>query len=730
MSEMITKLWRRLPTRSRHSGTSALTPSQPVTGTIDREEDPASRLLNKETSDLLFIARVMDEAGNTAHPLLERVRFLAIASDVLDQFYAIRVAGMIRDVARRSGEMTVDGLTQRQQWTRCLDEARNLQCRAQDMWPELRALLKGHRIEVLTRSELTPDDRSWLKTYLRETAVGVLTPIVVDEEHPFPYVANGALCLLLELRERNILIPLPATLPRFINLPGTNDRYIAFEDAIALFWLDLYPGEALRTVSTFQLIRDLNLSRKSDSDDLREVVETGLRLRHKADVVQLNVASGTSEASLHFLAIQLGLFTRREIAIHQQQGGLLANANPVFVAALPGLSQLSEIINEAEHHDLVFPALEPRHPADFEDCFSVISQGDRLFHWPFDAFDTIVHFLNQAASDPDVLAIKQTLYRTSDDSPVIDALVAGAQAGKHVMAVIELEARESEASNVRLARRLEEAGVQIVYGIVSLKVHCKIALVIRREGDQTVAYAHASTGNYHPATAKRYTDLSLFTRDQTITRDVTRVFDYLSSGIDSGFEDLLVSPVSLRGHLVRLIDDEINHAQAGRPGRIVIKVNALTDPMMIEKFYEASCAGVSVDLFVRRQCRLRPGVPGMSSNISVRSTVGRFLEHSRIYAFGAGESFSAGTALLFIGSPDLMERNLNERVEVLLPVKDRDIRTRVIDGILHAYRIDDTQSWALSSAGQFERIPQKTGFDAQSFFINESTPEKLGPYPR
>ncbi len=723
MSEMITKLWRRLPKSKSAKPSRILTQ---VAATPQPEPMPPGngRFNNREISDLQFIERVVEEAHNKAHPLLERLRFLAISASVLDQFYSVRIAKLRRAARKIDAYITPDGMTPIQQLQVVSARARRLMTAQQTAWIEMRELLGAEDIRIVEPLELDADSITWLHHFFQSHVAPVLTPVTIDEEHPFPFITSGGICTILEFAARHILIPLPAALPRFVQLPGEPIRFTRLETLIFRFSADLFPHDSLRSQGVFQILRDNDLARQERSDDLRSIIEFGLKMRHKANTTLLTVEDSMSAASIRFVARHLGLFSDQEMTLLEHQHQPLHESDTVFMARLPGLATLSNIINRAVTNTcphLLFPPHKPRYPQSFQgadrDCFTAISNKDVLVHWPFESFDSVVDFLEQAARDPQVLAIKQTLYRTSDDSSVVNALINAAQAGKAVTTVIELEARENESSNVELAKRMEAAGVQIIYGIVGLKIHCKVTLVVRREGDDTVTYTHFSSGNYHPVNARIYTDLSFFTRDKQLCDEASAVFNYVTTGFPIKTEKLIVAPTGLRKRLYALIDNEIAHAQSGHIAHIVIKVNSLTDPHVIERLYLASEAGVEVDLIVRRHCSLRPGVAGMSSRIRVKSIVGRFLEHSRIYAFANGADIRGDQTVVYFGSPDLMERNLDERVELLIPVEDADVRRRIIDEVIINNLLDTRQSWILGADDRYRRHEDTTGLCSQSTFI-------------
>lgn len=730
MSEMISKLWRRLPliASSEQPIAPVLIPaSSPQAEPL---EPSSARFYNREISDLLFIQRVLEEAENEEHPLLERLRFLSISGAVLDQFYAVRVAKLKRSANKQDAFITPDGMRPVQQYKRVLEHGRALMTEQQDTWHALQVELASHDIALLQSADLTASDVEFLKYYFQSHIQPALTPCTIDEEHPFPFIPSGGVCAILEFSDRHILIPFPSALPRFIALPGGGTRFTRLDTVLFRFWPELFPHDALLSYGVFQLLRDNDLARQERSDDLRSMVESGLKLRHRANTILLTISDTMSETALAFVAGHLQLLTDQELLTLEHQRKPLSESEHVFRAVLPGLSTLQDLLTAevvAKHGELLFEPHKPTHPEVFKDrdCFDVISEGDVLVHWPYESFDTVVDFLDRAATDQNVLAIKQTLYRTSDDSPVVSALINAARHGKAVTTVIELEARENEYSNVELAKRLEAAGVQIIYGIVGLKIHCKATLVVRREQDDTVLYSHFSSGNYHPGTAKVYTDISYFTADPVLGRDASRVFNYLTSGTLQPTEKLVVAPVMFRNRINELIDNEIANARSGKPAHICIKVNALTDPHIVERLYAASEAGVQVDLVVRRHCSLVPGVEGMSSNIRVKSMVGRYLEHSRIYLFANGGGLASDDAIVLVGSPDLMERNLDERVEILLPVVDPALRDRLVNEIMHANIRDTRQSWILKQDYVYDRHPDRAGLCAQTWFMQPER-EPLG----
>jgi polyphosphate kinase len=733
VSELISKIWRRLPpNRRKPTPVSSTIPGIDTTIAGDPPVEPdGARYNNREISDLQSIERVLEEAHNTRHPLLERLRFLAISSTILDQFYSGRVAKLRRSAARQDAYMTPDGLTPRQQLTRVMQHGLQLMLEQQRTWESIHEELTRENIRLAKSSDLTVEELDWLHGYFRSHVLPVLTPCMIDEEHPFPFMPSGEVCAVLEFQQRHVLVPLPPNLLRFVPLPGDEPRFFLLEDMIFRFWPDLFPNDVLQSHGVFQLLRDNDLARQERSDDLRAMVESGLRVRHKANVILLKVGNTMSESSISFIAGHLEMFTKQELMMFEAQQRKLSDSHFIYATPMPGLGDLADVIpdeaSEARQH-LLFEPYVPREPRDLEsfsgNIFEKIAEKDLLVHWPYESFDSTAQFLDQAAEDPDVLSIKQTVYRTTDDSPIVNSLISAARAGKAVTTVIELEARENESSNVQLAKRLEAAGVQIIYGIIGLKIHNKATLIVRREDDDTATYSHICTGNYHPVNARLYTDLSFFTRDPVIGEDINQVFNYISSGSPTPTKKLIMAPTQLRQKLYEMIDNEIALARSGRPAHIYIKVNSLTDPHIIERLYTASESGVEVDLIIRRECTLKPGIEGMSSRIRVKSIMGRFLEHSRIYLFSNGGEPEGLQSHLYIGSPDLMERNLDERCEILAPIDDEDLRRRIINQVMHANILDSKQSWLLTD-GTYERHPDRDGFSAQEYF-QQREPEDLG----
>jgi polyphosphate kinase len=734
MSELIAKLSARLLSSLEVSEASDPEPVEVGSKPLAVAMRGNARFFNREISDLLFIERVMEEARNKRNPALERLRFLAIAADVLDQFFAVRVSGLRRSVARKEGYLTQDGLTAVEQLLVVQQKSDEILRAQQEDWLAIQEDLLEHDISILEPDQLNTSELVWLRGYFRSNFLHVLTPFTIDEEHPFPFIPSGGLCVILELSDGYVLLPLPRNLSRFIRIPGPQRRFVSAETLIYQFWGEIFPDEECRACGIFQILRDNDLAKEERNNDLRATVESGLRLRHQANVIKLKVSASMPVAGIRFVADHLRVNSTDEILAFDNHSSSIAASRNVFSARLVGLSYLGQVIDNLaeELPEHIFPPYKARYPSLLEefnnDCFAAIRDRDLMVHWPYESFASVMRFLEQAASDPAVVALKQTLYRTNDESPIVESLIMAAKNGKTVLAVIELEARDNEESNIQLARKMESAGVQIVYGIVGLKIHCKATLVVRMENDAAITYTHLGTGNYHPSNARMYTDISFFTRDQDIGFDAHLAFSYLTSERIRPPTKLLMAPYFLRQKLYDLIDREIAHARAGRAAHICIKVNSLTDEGMIERFYTASEAGVEIDLVIRRHCVLRPGVEGLSSRIRVKSIVGRFLEHSRIYMFANGEALTAEGADVFFGSADLMARNLDERVELVVPVENLEIKRQLVDGIMHANIKDTAQSWLLNGDNQYHRVNSTENFCAQSHFMEQEYPATLGPF--
>jgi polyphosphate kinase len=675
---------------------------------------------NRELSWLAFNERVLSLAEDDDKPLGERIRFLAISADNLNEFFMVRVAGLRQLVDRGFKRLPKDDVDIDQLLTQIMARSAKLMARQNQVLPELIGCLRDENIHVLSDIPDDEQDRLWLEDWFIDNVLPLITPTTLDPSHPFPFFHNDGKGMMLELtspdsKPMQSVILLPANLPRFVKLPGDGLRLLLVEAVIRASIVKIYPRHQLVSAAMFSILRDSEIEIDDEANDLIHEFENALRARQRGNVVLLTLSKDAPKPIRRLLKSAMGI----------DENNFFNTDGPV------ALNNFSELLDYIPKH-LLFPAFAPRFPQrirDFNgDCFAAIRNKDIIVHHPYESFEVVVRYLQQAATDPDVLAIRQTLYRTTSNSPIVKALIQAAENGKTVTAVIELKARFDERNNIQLARALGRAGVQVAYGLTDLKIHLKMSLVVRREHGKLVSYTHVGTGNYHPITAGIYTDLSYFTCDKDVGRDAYEIFKYLTSHVQPDkLKRSFVSPHQSFPQLRLMILAEIENCKNGLPSGIWLKCNSLVDHRLIELLYEASQAGVPIEILARGICCLRPGVAGLSETITVRSIIGRFLEHGRIYVFANGGEFLSDKNTVMISSADLMPRNLRRRVECFMRLENPTIRKQVLHQIMVAHLRDEKNAWYLQPDGSYVH-PQtdETSFSCHEYFMSNPSLSGLG----
>ena len=676
---------------------------------------------NRELSWLKFNDRVLSLASDRDLPLHERMNFLSISATNLDEFLNVRFSGLVGQYKSGVSELSIDGKSPHEQVQATNTQISTLIDTQYSIWGDLSTELKNVNINILKLNQISQEQKTSLKQYFLDSILPVLSPIAIDPAHPFPFIPNLGLTMAFVMngvskksKDENlyVILPIPSTIERFIfvNEVEKQKSFITVEDLVELFASDLFPNKKIFDITKFRILRDTEIEIQEESEDLVVFYEEALQRRKRGEVVYVEIENQTSSLLMEFIKNEM-------------------NVEDYFVKEIDGILGLESVreltkINPSSLYS--YKKFSPRFPERIREhngnCFAAIKQKDIIVHHPYESFDVVVQFLQQASQDPDVLTIKQTLYRTSDNSPIVRALIDAAQSGKTVTAVIELKARFDEETNIKFARDMERAGVHVIFGFLELKTHAKATLIVRKENSKLVTYTHLGTGNYHPINAKIYTDLSFFTADQNIAKDINQLFNYVTGYVEPGkMSNISISPFNLHTTLINEINNEIKIAESGGEANIWLKMNSLIDQNIIDLLYKASSAGVKISLVVRGICCLVPGLKGLSENIEVKSIIGRFLEHSRIYCFGNGNPLPSDSANVFISSADLMPRNLYRRVEFLARINNKTVHRQILDQIMLANIKDTENSWTLLSNGNSIRkkdTNNSTRFDAHDYFIN------------